>query len=169
MSNAGNVCEESDSEDDIVNFLKVSTDSEDDDDEVEVNSRSKNIISAKCDDIIQMQIKNRISHKATSRIVNLLNSMPGISIKLPKNPIKHIETEIKFQVLFNCDSCNEIVIENFPCDQCGRCFEKNSKQNNFFIYVSLEQQIRRLLNKYFHEIINYLNREQKRWRIHDKF
>lgn len=62
-------------------------------------------------------------------------------------------------MLFNCDTCNQMACDKFHCNLCGRCFEKNSKQNNFLIYISLEHQIRRLLNKYFDEIIHYSKRE----------
>lgn len=53
-----------------------------------------------------------------------------------------------------------MVLENNEC-QCGRKFIKDSKNNNFLVYIPLEPQIRRLLDKYFDKIINYLNREHK--------
>lgn len=81
--------------------------------------------------------------------------MPNVSIKIPKNPVKCVNKEIDFEILFICDTCDEIVMKNDKCSGCDRCFKKNSKQNNYLVYISLEKQIRRLLN----EIINYLKRD----------
>lgn len=155
--------ETSDTEIDVVSFLATSSDSDSDVDcghELEQNKhRPQNINSEKCSEVIQMQIKNRLTHKATHRVVNFTNSMPGASIKIPRNPIKHVTRDIDFQILFNCDSCNEIIVNENACNHCGHSYKKNSKQNNFLVYIPLEAQIRRLLNKYFNKIIDYLNRE----------
>lgn len=151
--------EESDMELDVVQFLATNSDSDSDSEDERKIQRSKNVNSQKCNEIVQMQIKSRLSHKATSRVTELINSMPNVSIKIPKNPMKYVTREIDFHILFNCESCDEIVIKNNKCSGCDRCFKKKSKQNNFLVYISLEQQIRRLLNKHFREIINYLKRE----------
>lgn len=153
--------DESDTELDLVKFLSTNSDTETDSDSDidEKIHRPTNINTQKCNEIIQMQIKNRLSHKATSDVTELINSMPNISIKIPKYPIKFVAKDIDFNIFFYCDSCDEIVLEHNKCSGCERFFKKESKKNNFFVYISLEQQIRRLLNKHFPEIINYLKRE----------
>lgn len=156
---------EDENELDVVNFLACDSDSD-----CESNDKKqepKNIISEKCSEVVQMQIKNRMSHVSTARMTDLMNSMPNASIKIPKNPMKYVATNIDFQILFNCESCDDIVVGENKCDQCNREFRKNSKQNNFIVYIPLEPQILRLLNKYFHEIMGYLNREHKKDTISD--
>lgn len=145
---------------DLVDFLASDSESDSDfefDDEIPT---SRNICSEKTHEIVQMQIKNRLSHKATSRVANLINSMPNMSIKIPSNPIKNVHSDINFDIIFNCENCDEIIANGFDCEQCGQNFNKNSKKNNFLVHISLERQIRRLLNLYFHEIVNYFNRER---------
>lgn len=144
---------------DVVNFLCGSDDS-DSEYELETDEhRLKNTNLEKCNEIFQMQIKSRLSNVDTAKAVDLMNSMPETSLKVPKNPMKYVVTNIDFQILFHCEKCDEIILGENTCDQCGSNFKKNSKRNNFMVYIRIEPQIRRLLNKRFDEIIQYSNRE----------
>lgn len=122
------------------------------------HQQPQNTFDKKSREIVELQIKNRLSNRAASQVAKLMNSMPDVSIKLPVNPMKHISRDINFHVLFNCESCDEVVPEPFVCE-CGQTFKADSKKNNFMIYIPLEPQIRRLIKIYYHEIVNYLNRK----------
>lgn len=152
---------------DMVSFL--ATDSDDDiaDEPINVKRRRKNEVSDKINEIGQVQINKRFSHEATRAIVKLMNGMSNAGISLPeeKKSIRaRIYKEIEYKILFTCAHCEEI-FENeakakaTKCSNCDHLFEKDSKQNNFLVYIPLEPQIRRLLDKYFKDIVTYLNRE----------
>lgn len=84
-----------------------------------------------------------------------MNRMPSTAIELPTST-KTIINEIKFKFFIKCKECDESLEENTKC-KCDRLMEKDSKKNNFIVHINLESQI---LNRYFSEIIDYLNREK---------
>lgn len=79
-----------------------------------------------------MQIKNRLSNSSTAHITDLMNTMPDASIKVPRNPMKYVSIDIEFQILFNCDSCDEIIVGENKCDQCNRSFENKIETKKFY-------------------------------------
>lgn len=86
------------------------------------HQQPQNTFDKKSREIVELQIKNRLSNRAASQVAKLMNSMPDVSIKLPVNPMVHISREINFHVLFNCESCDEVVPEPFVCE-CGQTFK----------------------------------------------
>lgn len=124
--------------------------------------RGKNLISSKLDEVNQLQIEKRLSYQATSSVVKLMNGMPSASIKLPTSTTairKYSSDKIKFKFLIKCEECDDFVEHGVECGQCKRILRKDSKKNNFLVYMNSEPQIRLILNRHFKEIINHLNRE----------
>lgn len=107
-------------------------------------------------------MRNKFSNVAHSDVLKFINDIPNSSLKIPDS-IKAIkrgtETNFEFNILLECQKCYEINEEIANCVSCGSLMKKVSKKNNFLIHLPLKQQIKQLLDKYFDEIIAYLNRE----------
>lgn len=144
---------------DIVNFLNSDTDS---DEERSEKTNGHNLYSEKLSEIVQLQIQNGLSFRATNNVVKYVNNLPNTGIRLPlhkKTIAKHTQSEIDYKILLYCEKCEEIFDQNSRCTRCQSTAKKNSKQNNFLVYFPFESQVLRLLNKYFDEIMKHLNRE----------
>lgn len=61
--------------------------------------------------------------------------------------------------LISCDQCNVLVEHNTKCMRCHRILKRDSKKDNYLIYMPLEPQIRQIFKKHFHVITDYLSRE----------
>lgn len=150
---------------DMVKFLEIESDDEIEDEPMSMKRRRRNEICEKVNEIGHIQIKKRLSYEATTSVVKLMNGMPNVGITLPvqKKALKALMyRDIEFKILFNCVKCDEIFeseTKSSKCLKCGHIFERDSKKNNFLIHIPLEPQIRRLLDKYFKDIVTYLNRE----------
>lgn len=120
-----------------------------------------NIIHKNLNQVVDLQIKNKLSYKATSDIVKLLNEQ-NTTIKLPtnKDSIKaYAYDETEYNFFLKCSTCDNIVQHNSKCKSCQSVLKIDSKKNNFLVHFPLETQLCRILNNHFDEIINYLNRE----------
>lgn len=69
---------------DVVNFLGSDIDSDDEYHSEDKNVFTTNICHEKTKEVVNLQIKNHFSHAATTRVVDLMNTMPNVSIKIPK-------------------------------------------------------------------------------------
>lgn len=150
---------------DLSKFLELNSDensnSDSDIDIREDEKRRENFTCEKINAVSEVQLKNKLSHKATSDVLKLMNQMPN-TIKLPtdKRSIRSIQhKKIKYNILVTCD-CGEINKKNEKCT-CGQNVLADSKKNNFIVHFDLVPQIHNILNKYFDVIINYLNRSQE--------
>lgn len=142
----------------LPDFLSVSLSESDDD--VPVNRN--HIILDKVDETRKMQIKNKLSYKATSDAITLMNGMPGAKITLPTNVRairKYSSKTLDYKIIGICERCSELNADKSMC-VCGRFMEINSKRNNFLVMFPLAQQIIRLIDKHFESIISYSNRER---------
>lgn len=114
--------------------------------------------------VTQMQIQDGLSYKTSSNILKSMNRMPNTTIKLPENKKtvkKQMFTQLmySFKVLLYCTECDQFVEDKSKCSQCSKLYQRDSKKNNFIIYFPLEPQIRRMLNEYFNEVFEHLNRD----------
>lgn len=134
----------------------------DDDDGITDNRQQKGLMEKKIAEVTKLQIETKLSYSATSKVLKIMNKMPNTSIQLPTDPksIRNItSSSLQSICLIKCETCNDLVEHNKKCTQCDRILKKDSKKNNFLVYISLEQQIRQIINRHFDQIITYLNRE----------
>lgn len=61
-----------------------------------------------------------------------------------------------------CAKCDEMVIANTKCKQCGCVLNINSKKNNFFVYFPFELKVRKIINNHFDAVIDYMNRKHSK-------
>lgn len=61
----------------------LESDSSSEDDLAEIKEPPNHVISEKICELSKLQIKNRLSYRATCEVLKLMNSMPNTVIKLP--------------------------------------------------------------------------------------
>lgn len=152
----------SESDFDLAQFLGSDCESDSDIPDENDTRQSGNEIDQNLKKVIKMQIQNRLTYKTTLNTIDLMNQMPNSGITLPKSNKKlkkYMCKNANFEVLLHCSDFDEFVENGSKCSQCDRLFKKNSKKNNFIIYFPLEPQIRRLIDTFFNQIIQYINRE----------
>lgn len=107
-----------------------------------------------------------ISHKMTfanlERTCSIINSKPTTNIKIPEtkyNIMKHLFPEIRNEFYIFCDNCkiyNKNSDKKVSKIQCSNCeSELRANQHNFFVYMGLEKQLRRIVQKYWKDIVKF--------------
>lgn len=132
---------------------------------MEYRNSPRNIVHQRLEKVVDLQLNNKFSLKATSSVVKLMNTLPNSDLHLPESvkAIKqHLNYKINYKFYIKCEQCDELVEHSKKCQECQECQQilyRDSKKSNFLVYFELETQIRNILQKYFDVIIDYLNRE----------
>lgn len=153
-----------------LNDLNLENDEcEDEKNESPQKKRYKSEVNKLVNRSVRLQIQNNLSNKALSDVVKFANDMPNAAINIPKNnSLKRcIEKDFEPYILLECERCHVINKEIPKCANCDTPMKKDSKKNNFLVHFSLKKQINRLLDRYFDEIIAYINREHTQDMISD--
>lgn len=154
---------------DLSNFLEINSESSESGDEkrfeetISFKKPPKHITTEKICKVNEVQIKNKLSYRATSQVLKLMNEMPDTTINLPNSKkgvqsLTHKKLDYKFLVI--CDKCDELNEDETECN-CGQIVKVDSKKNNFSVHFDLAPQIYQILWKNFDVIIKYLNREHE--------
>lgn len=106
--------------------------------------------------------------KSAQNVAKLINELPGSPVNLPTNinSLKKSAT-MRFEREYHlfCAGCTEFCDRNNWCKKCKLTTKKN--KTNFIIYIPLKQQIKAIIDKYFDEIISYMNRNRCAEKISD--
>lgn len=144
--------------------------SENEEDEVDENfedipnKKFKSEIDIELSKINELKSKHNLSNVTTVKIAKLVNTAPGVRVKIPqsKKAIQKSaasESVIEQATIF-VFCCDRIVLENRSCSQCKKVAKKKSKENNYIVHFSLISQVKRLITLHFNEIKQYMNRER---------
>lgn len=139
----------------------LESDSSSEDDLAEKKEPPNHVISEKICELSKLQIKNRLSYRATCEVSKLMNSMPNTVIKLPPRigRMQLLFENFDYYTLLICDKCDELSDENAKVCGCGQTIKKDSKKNNFLIHFDVRSQIDHILHENFDMIVAYLKRE----------
>lgn len=155
---------------DLVNFLSISSDSENDEQCLEIKKPRLNLVEGLTQKIAREQIKEKMSYKGAAKVAKLMNDMPNAAVKINLNR-KTVKTCVnkpfEYKILLFCETCNDFVENETMCGTCKRAISKNSKQYNYMVYIPIESQIRQIINKHFDVIIDFSNRERSKSIISD--
>lgn len=72
----------------------------------------RNVVSESVNKVVGLQISKKLTLDATSKVLNLMNSMPEANIKLPEDPraIKsYSHQQINYKFFLKCTQCDELV------------------------------------------------------------
>lgn len=125
-----------------------------------INEKSMNHVDKKTLELLEIQLKNKLSYKSTADVAKLVNS--GADFIVP-DTVKKIKSEIKVASIheyFVICKCKNLVKDAGTCSVCNITAKKNSKKNNFIVSFPLLPQIKSILMKYYEQIMQYMNRER---------
>lgn len=97
----------------------------------------KNVVAEAIENVVHLQIKNRLSYKATSNIIKLMNKNSTAAIKLPENTAtikQYNRNENDYIFSIKCEKCNEMVMANTKCERCKCVLSINSKKKIFRLF-----------------------------------
>lgn len=114
-------------------------------------------------EIIAFQHKENLAGTTIAKLNKLVNKTE-INVKLPEskfaiNAAAAKLTAIAPTIYVFCDKCKQLVLNKKMCSLCNIVVEKNSKANNFMCHFSLLSQLRKMLEIYLKDVLNYINRE----------
>lgn len=78
----------------------------------------RNVVSESVNKVVGLQISKKLTLDATSKVLNLMNSMPEANIKLPEDPraIKsYSHQQINYKFFLKCTQCDELVEDKTKC------------------------------------------------------
>lgn len=107
-------------------------------------------------------VRHNLSLKCLEDTAKLINGTPGATIKIPTTKYKLIKTFVSmsgFKIEFHifCTHCkiysNHIVDGAHECEECSR--KLKATETNHFIYIPLEEQLKRLLNRHYDSVLSF--------------
>lgn len=120
-------------------------------------------------EILLDKAKNNNSYAAASEQMKRLNSVPGALLEYPvtKSQMKREANLIyDYDRYLFCRTHRSVMFKEG--ETCGICGKKTKKtKNNYFVYISIKQQIIHILDKYVNVILQYVEEERVCGEIYD--
>lgn len=124
----------------------------------EVGACSRNEYVVKhLEQFMQHNLKFNSSYKSMENMAKVLNSTPNTSVKVPSTTYllkKCIPAKIKYEFHIKCSSCQNYIISDKNATMCTLCVLPTS-QCDYFVTMSLKEQLKLTIDKYFDEILAY--------------
>lgn len=101
------------------------------------------------------------SYKELEEMAKIINSTPNASIRVPTSKYmlkKSVKQNLSIEYHIRCAECKNttISISSGVLVECETCLKKISTANSdFFIYIPIEQQLRKIIDEHFYEICSY--------------
>lgn len=100
-------------------------------------------------------------YKSIEKMADIVNITPNASIRVPHTIYKikkMVKTDFTFQYYVECSQCKSYSTSSsndmrLKCDSCESDIKRTI--SNFFVYIPLEQQIRKSLDEKFDEVMGY--------------
>lgn len=151
-----------DSEEDIFRLLSEYGEEEDTYEcEPESTVKPLNCVDKKTVELLQHQIKNKLSCKSTESTADIINNTAGVDFILPEN-IKKMKRRIEiirtYEYIVFCE-CGNLVKDSDQCTACKRPAKKNVKSNNFMVSFPIIPQIKSTLTTHYESIMQHLERK----------
>lgn len=127
---------------------------------VESNNRGKKLRINNVNIVMNHRIQYNSTYAQIENIAKLLNNKQNATEKIPtdrRTLKKYVDKRFEKEIHIICDKCEEFVNQGY-CDDCKWTTKK--KMKNFIVYIPLKQQIEYFIDKYFDEIISFLNEER---------
>lgn len=136
----------------------------DEDEEVEENESIQSDFDIALENLLKHFIKYNLTYECLENTAKLMNAMPGATVKLPTSKRVIIKaflslSSFKKQYHIYCEQC-EIYNKCLPkkCDK-WRCMNCSSElkigETNHFVYIKLEEQLKKVLSEYGDIIANF--------------
>lgn len=112
-------------------------------------------------DVLGLCLRHNLTKAAVEDIAKLINKVPGATIEIPSTKYLlfkecHHKSPIKMNKYIYCIKCEDFtkfdyLSKDFRCESC----QMNLKQSKTtFLYLSISQQLSKIISDNFNEIIN---------------
>lgn len=122
------------------------------------SSRNK-YIAKHLQQFVHHNLKFNSSYKSMESMARVLNSTPNTSIKVPSTIYrlkKCIPSKIEYKFNIKCSGCQNFIVSDKNETICTLCdLPIKTAQHDYFVTISLEQQLKMTIEKYFEQIIAY--------------
>lgn len=146
----------------------------------ELNSTATNDLTKMINNLIKHFVNHKTSLQELEQMARLLNSMPGASVVLPTTRyllMKEMQSRCMYDCVtyIFCRKCSVYSKKPFfspdecPCKRCSS--QIKSRDNNLFIYIYVEAQLRSILLQNWKSVNQYLEtvREKNNRKIEDVY
>lgn len=132
-------------------------------------SEEKNINNNPRDELIKgvmrVYMRHQLTKVAVEDIAKLINRAQGANAKIPENKATIFneflsKSDLKVYKYTLCKKCNDYTKSDFKQKgqiSCQQCHVSLKATMNFFIYLQVEPQLKRILSDYHQEIASYRN------------
>lgn len=112
-------------------------------------------------------ITNKITYRCLEDTAKLINSVPGATVRLPTTKYSLLRAFMASSSLTHinyiyCNKCKKYVKcspdESISICECSTKLKKTAK--NYFVYIHLETQLKRILDQHWGKIVSYNNKIQ---------
>jgi hypothetical protein len=111
-------------------------------------------------------LKNNLTLKSINDIAKLVNKKPGNNNKIPENKYTILrlflrKNNFRLHMHILCGDCHTYSscdnIKSVNCHQCHK--ELKSTKNPYFLYIGVEQQIKKIIKENIVDIISFLSKK----------
>lgn len=97
---------------DLVEFLSIEGDEDDDEEIVQVEKPTTNIVNKLINNVAKQQIHEKMSYKGAAKVATMMNEMPNAAIELHLNRDsikKFAYKQFEHRILVQCEKCDDLV------------------------------------------------------------
>lgn len=141
---------------------------------VECNAISKEqeMISNQTERLVSHYLKFNQSYNGMEEMSHIMNLMDNVSIQVPESRyriMKQINPQFKVEFQIFCSKCKCYTPTSNSEVLCSKCLENlKTSKCNYFVYIPIEQQLRKVIKDNWNEILSYPNPENGTIRdVHD--
>lgn len=102
----------------------------------------KHTVKKGINQMVALATKSKMSDNTISKLVPVIDGIPGVSIEIPKfkqTRQKFVHKLMEPRYFAKCEKCGELNDCSSKCSKCNYIVEKKSE--NFFVYLPVEEQI----------------------------
>lgn len=115
--------------------------------------------------LVSNMLRFNNSYSSLEPHAQIINSTPNASIRIPTTKYKlkqTMEEDLSFEYHIRCASCQSYSETTSRQIECNFCSKKISTSNSeFFIYIPLEQQLKKIICENLEEICSYPSRQDE--------
>lgn len=128
---------------------------------IQCNSKQSNSINTQTERLMTHFLKFNQSYNSLESMAQIMNLMDDASIKIPESKyriIKQIDPQFKIELHIYCANCKKYTPTTVPTVSCQTCTKQlKTAHSNYFVYIPIEQQLRKVIDEHWDEITSYPN------------
>lgn len=111
--------------------------------------------------LVAHYLKFNQSYNGLENMAHIMNLMDNVSIQVPESRykiMKQINPQFKIEFHIFCSKCKNYTATSTPEVLCCSCLNKlKTAEAKYFVYIPIEQQLRKIIEENWDEILSYPN------------